>query len=176
MTRDEFRDALLATMERKHHWAWGCFTSGEVAPDRLHLHFEQEYETYVRDFPVLVGWGYVQCPIAEVRRELAENPAWLPEDARQDVEGRAMSDLEGILASLRADTGVRAPDLAPLLEVPSLYLLADEARSVLGAARARLIRELPPNAEFVVFDSGHTIHRDRFDAYLAEDLRWLRAG
>jgi len=27
----------------------------------------------VRDFPVLVGWAYVQCPIAEVRRDLAEN-------------------------------------------------------------------------------------------------------
>ena len=115
-------------------------------------------------------------PEAEVRRELTENPTWLPEDASQDVEGRAMSDLVGILASLRADTGVRAPDLAPVLEVPAFYLLADEPRSVLGASRARLIRELPPNAEFVEFDSGHTIHRDRFDAYLAEVLRWLGAG
>jgi len=60
-------------MERKDHWAWPRFTSGQVAPDRLHLHFEQEYATYVRDFPVLVGWAYVQCPIAEVRRDLAEN-------------------------------------------------------------------------------------------------------
>jgi pimeloyl-ACP methyl ester carboxylesterase len=112
-------------------------------------------------------------PEAEMRRELVENPAWLPEDARQDVEGRAMSDLDGILASLRADTGVRAPDLAPIIGVPALYLLADETRSALGATRARLIRELPPTAELVEFDSGHTIHRDRFDAYLAEVLRWL---
>ena len=27
----------------------------------------------MRDFPVMVGWAYVQCPIAEVRRDLAEN-------------------------------------------------------------------------------------------------------
>lgn len=60
-------------MERKVHWAWSAFTTGQVARERLHLHFEQEYATYVRDFPVLVGWAYVQCPIAEVRRELAEN-------------------------------------------------------------------------------------------------------
>ena len=60
-------------MERKVHWAWPWFTSGRVARDRLHLHFEQEYATYVRDFPVMVGWAYVQCPLAEVRRELAEN-------------------------------------------------------------------------------------------------------
>lgn len=73
VTRDEFREALLAVMERKVHWAWPLFTSGAVPRDRLHIHFEQEYATYVRDFPVLVGWAYVQCPIAAVRRDLAEN-------------------------------------------------------------------------------------------------------
>jgi pyrroloquinoline-quinone synthase len=68
-----FREALLAVMERKVHWAWPLFTSGRVAHHRLHVHFEQEFATYVRDFPVLVGWAYVQCPIAEARRDLAEN-------------------------------------------------------------------------------------------------------
>jgi pyrroloquinoline quinone (PQQ) biosynthesis protein C len=71
--RDGFRDALLGVMERKEHWAWPQFTSGQLPRDRLHVHFEQEYATYVRDFPVMVGWAYVQCPIAEVRRELIEN-------------------------------------------------------------------------------------------------------
>jgi hypothetical protein len=71
--RQAFREALLQIMERKVHWAWPRFTSGEVTRARLHLHFEQEYATYVRDFPVMVGWAYVQCPIAEVRRDLAEN-------------------------------------------------------------------------------------------------------
>jgi pyrroloquinoline-quinone synthase len=60
-------------MERKDHWAWAAFTRGEVARERLHVHFEHEYAVYVRDFPVLVARAYVQCPIAEVRRELAEN-------------------------------------------------------------------------------------------------------
>src|SRR3954462_3976767 len=60
-------------MERKRHWAWAGFTSGKVLREVLHLHFEQEYETYVRDFPVMIGWAFVQCPIAEVRRDLAEN-------------------------------------------------------------------------------------------------------
>jgi pyrroloquinoline-quinone synthase len=44
-----------------------------VAPERLHVHLEQEYATYVRDFPVLVARAYVNCPIAVVRRELIEN-------------------------------------------------------------------------------------------------------
>lgn len=73
MDRDQFREQLLQVMESKEHWAWASFTSGAVAADRLHVHFEQEYATYVRDFPVLVGRAYVQCPIAVVRRELAEN-------------------------------------------------------------------------------------------------------
>jgi pyrroloquinoline-quinone synthase len=71
--RNGFREALLAIMERKKHWAWPHFNAGKVAKERLHIHFEQEYATYVRDFPVMCGWAYVQCPIADVRRDLAEN-------------------------------------------------------------------------------------------------------
>jgi len=73
MDRESFREALLEVMEGKDHWAWPYFTSGKVPKDRLHFHFEQEYSTYVRDFPVMVGWAYVRCPIPEVRRSLAEN-------------------------------------------------------------------------------------------------------
>lgn len=73
MTRDEFREALLQVMDHKEHWSWPHFTSGRVAKSLLHVHLEQEYAVFVRDFPVLVGRAYVQCPIAEVRRELAEN-------------------------------------------------------------------------------------------------------
>jgi len=73
MRLDSFYGALFRVMERKDHWAWPAFTSGVVPKQRLHIHFEQEYATYVRDFPMMVGWAYVQCPIAEVRRALAEN-------------------------------------------------------------------------------------------------------
>lgn len=60
-------------MDQKVHWAWPAFTSGQVAADKLHIHLEQEYATYVRDFPVMVGWAYVQCPLPWARRALAEN-------------------------------------------------------------------------------------------------------
>jgi pyrroloquinoline-quinone synthase len=73
VNRAEFREALLQIMEKKVHWAWPRFGDGTVPKEKLNIHFEQEYATYVRDFPVLVGWAYVQCPIAEVRRDLAEN-------------------------------------------------------------------------------------------------------
>src|SRR6478752_10805806 len=73
MDRDAFREALLGIMERKQHWAWPSFTSGRVARERLHIHLEQEYATYVRDFPILVARAYITCPIPDVRRELIEN-------------------------------------------------------------------------------------------------------
>ena len=73
MDRSSFREQLLGVMERKDHWAWPAFTSGRVAKDLLHHHFEQEYATYVRDFPVMVGRVYVRCPIPAIRRGLAEN-------------------------------------------------------------------------------------------------------
>jgi len=73
MNRHDFQEALLGIMERKKHWAWSSFTNGLVPADRLHIHLEQEYATYVRDFPILVARAYIACPIAAARRELIAN-------------------------------------------------------------------------------------------------------
>lgn len=73
MDRDAFCESLLRVMEAKQHWAWPAFGRGEVPKRLLHVHLEQEYETYVRDFPIYIGRTYVQCPLPEVRRALAEN-------------------------------------------------------------------------------------------------------
>lgn len=73
MNRDEFQEALLQIMEKKVHWAWALFSNGTVKKELLHIHLENEYGVYVRDFPVLVARAYVKCPIPAVRRELIEN-------------------------------------------------------------------------------------------------------
>src|SRR5687768_6345897 len=78
-------------MERKLDPSWSGFTAGRVPRHLLHVHLEQEYATYVRDFPVLVGRAYVQCPIAEVRRELAEN--LYEEETGGLIAGRPHPDL-----------------------------------------------------------------------------------
>jgi pimeloyl-ACP methyl ester carboxylesterase len=114
-----------------------------------------------------------ETPDAEVERELAENPRWLRGDAEQNVEGRAMADAGGIVASLRRPRPFTVAGSAAELEVPTLYLLADEERSVLtGPARARLREEVPSDARILEFDAGHTIHRDRFDEFMAAVLDW----
>src|SRR3954467_12799709 len=69
----DFQEALLLIMEQKTHWAWPAFSSGLVAADRLHIHLEQEYATYVRDFPIMVARAYIACPARVVGRELIEN-------------------------------------------------------------------------------------------------------
>jgi len=122
MEKDEFVELLLQVMEGKSHWAWPLFTSGQVARERLHVHFEQEYETYVRDFPVLVARAYVQCPVAEVRRELAENI--YEEETGGLIAGRPHPEL-----FLEYARGRTLPDNASrcdyrranLFELPKLY-------------------------------------------------------
>lgn len=69
----EFRERLLTVMDRKHHWAWPQFSSGKLTKDQLKLHFQQEYEVYVRDFPVFLARIHGKNPPLEVRRMLAEN-------------------------------------------------------------------------------------------------------
>ena len=67
------QEALLSVMDRKDHWAWSHFEGGWATPAQLLEHYRQEYEVYVRDFPVLLARIHARCPHPEVRRELAEN-------------------------------------------------------------------------------------------------------
>lgn len=113
-------------------------------------------------------------PEGELRRELAENPDWLEADARQNVEGRALADTEGIVGFLRTPRPFRVPTQAASLPVPTLWILGDEARSVMvGPARRELEAALPSTAEITALDAGHTVHRDRFDEYMATLAAWL---
>ena len=113
-------------------------------------------------------------PDSELARQRAENSDWLDEDVRQDVEGRALSDRDGILAFYSRPNGARVPALVSRLPMPTLHLLAaDDGRSVYaGDARDRLMADLPDHARLVEFDCGHVLHRDRFDRYLATILEW----
>ena len=66
-------EALLSVMDRKDHWAWRHFSEGRADRRQLLLHYQQEYEVYVRDFPVFLSRVHARCPVGEVRRDLAEN-------------------------------------------------------------------------------------------------------
>ena len=113
-------------------------------------------------------------PDEEVRRMLAENPSWLEEDARHDVEGRALARTDLIVASMRLPRGFEVPELAADVRVPARYVLATVERSVMPEEpRKRLLANLPDGSDAVVLDGGHTLHRDRYDEYLATVLDFL---
>jgi pimeloyl-ACP methyl ester carboxylesterase len=119
-----------------------------------------------------------ETPASEIAREHAEHPRWLDEDVHQNVEGRALADEPGLVATYRRDTGARVLEIAPLLRVPALYVLGDEAAGsvLVGAERRRLEASLPANARLAVLDAGHTTHRDRFDEFLAAVVAWIEVA
>jgi pyrroloquinoline-quinone synthase len=73
MIRQRLQEQLLSVMDRKDHLAYPHFSEGRATRPQLLLHYQQEYEVYVRDFPVLLSRVHARCPVAEVRRDLAEN-------------------------------------------------------------------------------------------------------
>ena len=70
---DQFKEILLQIMDQKDHWAWNDFSGGRVTKKQLKVHFQQEYEAYVRDFPVFLSRIHAKSPPLDVRRDLAEN-------------------------------------------------------------------------------------------------------
>lgn len=109
-----------------------------------------------------------------VRQQLADNPSWDERDARGNVASLTDCRIETVIEAFAAGYAEGAPDLAPLLKVPCLLLLADEARSVLtGADRTETVAGLPPGSGVVELPAGHTLHRDLPDDYLGVTLDWL---
>ena len=91
LTRVQFRNQLLGIMDQKHHWAWPHFTGSAINKRQLKIHFQQEFEVYVRDFPVFLARIHGQNPPADVRKMLAENI--FEEDTGQLSLGRSHPEL-----------------------------------------------------------------------------------
>jgi pyrroloquinoline-quinone synthase len=70
---EALRSDLLDVMDRKDHWAWCHFDEGRATRPQLLEHYRQEFEVYVRDFPVFLSRVHARCPHPDVRRDLAEN-------------------------------------------------------------------------------------------------------
>ncbi len=79
-------ERLLSVLDRKQHWAWPSFAQGKVPLPQLLPHFQQEWEVYVRDFPVLLARVLGHGPPARVRGMLAAN---LYEEQTGGISGSA---------------------------------------------------------------------------------------
>ena len=67
------QERLLEILARKNHWAWPSFAEGRVPLPRLLGHFQQEWEVYVRDFPLLLARVLGHRPPQDVCGMLAAN-------------------------------------------------------------------------------------------------------
>jgi pyrroloquinoline quinone (PQQ) biosynthesis protein C len=67
------QERLLQILDRKDHWAWPWFAQARVPLPRLLPHFQQEWEVYVRDFPILLARVLGHGPPAKVCAALATN-------------------------------------------------------------------------------------------------------
>src|SRR6266498_2325064 len=91
LSSDQFREKLMAIMDRKDHWAWPQFTGPQVTKAQLEMHYRQEYAVYVRDFPVFLSRIHGKNPPRPVRSELAKNV--YEEDTGGLTLGQSHSDL-----------------------------------------------------------------------------------
>lgn len=69
------QERLLRVMDQKHHWGWEFLSGPRLDRHQLLIHFQQEYETYVRDFPVFLAriMGRMDASSTLLKREFAEN-------------------------------------------------------------------------------------------------------
>ena len=79
--RNAFAERLLEVMDAKDHRAWGSFARGEIPLPRLEAHFRQEWEVYVRDFPVLLARVLGGEPLPANRARSHGETVWLVDPA-----------------------------------------------------------------------------------------------
>ena len=171
LTREQFRarfferfydpafDAVRAELEKVCEIAWDGYIQYRKSPRTQ-----------------AAGPGFAD-PAAQVPMEWLEaSKAIRAAQVRHELGPSTQLDVSLSRLDRRLDIGPRtgSTELVALTRQPTLLLLADEERSGLtGEARARTIARLPAGSRTVVFDSGHTIHRERPEAYVATALEWL---
>lgn len=67
------REQLLRVMDQKDHQSWQRIAAGNLTLEQLRVHYQQEWEVYVRDFPCFLARVLALGPPPDVQRRLAEN-------------------------------------------------------------------------------------------------------
>jgi pyrroloquinoline quinone (PQQ) biosynthesis protein C len=72
----DFKERLLKIMDQKDHWGWKQVSGPHVNKKQLLVHFQQEFDVFVRDFPIFLArvLGRIdRGDFRDLKRELAEN-------------------------------------------------------------------------------------------------------
>jgi pimeloyl-ACP methyl ester carboxylesterase len=106
-----------------------------------------------------------------VRRLLRENPTWTDADALAAVAGIASCDTDTVTDSSDRWPSFDTARRIAAIEVPALLVMASDG--VLDAPERNALRAALPAEAVVELESGHTLHRDRFEDCLRLVLDWL---
>jgi pimeloyl-ACP methyl ester carboxylesterase len=110
-----------------------------------------------------------------LRRDLeATNPGWPPGEAERRVADLADCNATAIAAALRPGVPFDLAGLLAAVRLPTLLLLAEEARgsSLVGVDRKAAAAALGDGVTRVL-PAGHSVHREALDAWLAALDAWL---
>lgn len=139
--------------------------AGDAARPDWATHLEREVAAARRD------------PARFERLLLRENPTWLPGDATDAVAALRASDIEAIAEMERRGMGYRVAEIVPTVTVSALLMLAEEERSALGGeARRAVLDGARPTMTVRHFATGHVIHRDAFEDYVATVIAWANSA
>jgi pimeloyl-ACP methyl ester carboxylesterase len=115
-----------------------------------------------------------KSPDTAVRRNLAQNPTWAEEDARNSVAGLLDCDARPVAGFLRDGLSYDLAEMVHSVSIPTLLVVGSEERGamlpdperaiVAGALRWGTTKE---------FDAGHGVHRDDFEGYVELLGGWL---
>lgn len=156
-------------MDRKDHWAWPYFSGERATREHLLIHYRQEWEVYVRDFPVFLARIYGHGPPPEVRALLAEN-------IYEEETGRLSLGVSHPRLFLKMMQGLGfAPasfDRVELLPASRAYRrwldhLSTQPRWVLGAAALTIFVEGSVKDRRELVDSGSERSADEIDRAVA---------
>jgi pimeloyl-ACP methyl ester carboxylesterase len=111
-----------------------------------------------------------------LRRDLeAANPAWPPGEVERRLADLADCDGQAVAAALRRGVPFDLPALLAAAPLPVLLLLAEETLEsslLLGLDRKAAVEALRDGTTLVL-PTGHSVHREALDAWLAALDAWL---
>jgi pimeloyl-ACP methyl ester carboxylesterase len=113
-------------------------------------------------------------PEAAVRRNLAQNPTWSEEDARNSVAGLLDCDADTVVGLLRNGLRYDLAEMVASVSIRTLLVLGSEERgSVLLGPERQAVAGALRRGTVEKFDAGHSIHRDNFEGYTRFLGGWL---
>jgi pimeloyl-ACP methyl ester carboxylesterase len=115
-----------------------------------------------------------KSPETAVRRNLAQNPTWAEEDARNSVAGLRDCDTGPVAGFLQEGLRYDLAEMVGYVTVPALLVLGSEERgSMLPAPERAAVAGSLQWGTTKEFDAGHGVHRDDFEGYVRLLGGWL---